>query len=40
MANYFYFISVDKAGHMAYARNDAEHSANIRLACKNGVPLC
>lgn len=35
-----YFISIDKQGHMAYATTAAGHEANIRLACKNGIPLC
>jgi len=35
-----YFISIDKQGHMAYATSAAGHEANIRLACRNGIPLC
>ncbi len=39
-ANVFYFISIDKQGHMAYATTAAQHDANVALACKNGIPLC
>ncbi|WP_030440137.1 endolytic transglycosylase MltG [Actinoplanes subtropicus] len=37
---YFYFISIDKQGTMAYAKTYAEHNANKQLACRNGIPLC
>lgn len=37
---YYYFVSVDKAGTMLYAKTFAQHQANIRVACHNGIPLC
>ena len=36
----FYFISIDNKGTMAYAKDFAGHQANIKIACKNGIPLC
>jgi UPF0755 protein len=33
-------MTIDKKGTMAYASTDAQHQANIQLACKNGIPLC
>lgn len=39
-SNNFYFISIDNNGTMAYAKDWAGHQANIKLACKNGIPLC
>jgi UPF0755 protein len=36
----YYFISIDKKGTMAYAKDWAGHQANIKLACQNGIPLC
>jgi len=35
-----YFVSIDKAGHMAYAETEAQRIANNNLACKNGIPIC
>jgi UPF0755 protein len=37
---YYYFISVDTKGTMAYGRTGAEHDKNVQTACKNGIPLC
>jgi len=37
---YYYFVSVDKAGTMLYAKTFAQHQANIQVACRNGIPLC
>jgi UPF0755 protein len=37
---YFYFVSIDKQGTMAYGKTLADHNANIQRACKNGIPLC
>ncbi|MEU4240432.1 endolytic transglycosylase MltG [Actinoplanes sp. NPDC026619] len=37
---YFYFVSIDTAGTMAYGKTLADHNANIQKACKNGIPLC
>jgi UPF0755 protein len=39
-ANVFYFMTIDKQGSMAYASTDAQHQANIALACRNGIDLC
>ncbi len=39
-ANIFYFMTIDPQGTMGYASTWAQHLANIKLACKNGVPLC
>jgi UPF0755 protein len=38
--NVFYFVTIDKQGTMAYATTQAGHDANVKLACKNGIPLC
>jgi len=35
-----YFVTIDKEGHTAYSTTLAGHQANIRLACRNGIPLC
>jgi UPF0755 protein len=37
---WLYFISVDTQGTMRYATTAAGHQANIREACRNGIPLC
>jgi len=37
---YMFFVTVDKKGTMAYATTFEQHTANIQLACKNGIPLC
>lgn len=39
-SNDMYFISIDLKGTMAYAEDWDGHQANIRVACKNGIPLC
>jgi peptidoglycan lytic transglycosylase G len=36
----FFFVSIDKEGHMAYAETPEGHQANVEKACKNGIPLC
>ncbi|WP_213454276.1 endolytic transglycosylase MltG [Rhizomonospora bruguierae] len=38
--DYYYFVSIDTKGTMAYAKDYAGHKANIRKACDNGIPLC
>ncbi|GIF03466.1 endolytic transglycosylase MltG [Actinoplanes siamensis] len=37
---YYFFISVDTKGTMAYGRTGADHEKNRQLACQNGIPLC
>ncbi|WIM94710.1 endolytic transglycosylase MltG [Actinoplanes oblitus] len=37
---FFFFVTIDKKGTMAYGKTNDEHRANIRKACKNGIPLC
>ncbi|AEV87370.1 aminodeoxychorismate lyase [Actinoplanes sp. SE50] len=39
-SNYFFFVTIDKKGTMAYGRTNDEHQANIRIACQNGIPIC
>ncbi|BCJ41517.1 hypothetical protein GCM10010168_54840 [Actinoplanes ianthinogenes] len=38
--DYFFFVTIDKKGTMAYGKTNDDHKANIRKACKNGIPLC
>jgi UPF0755 protein len=38
--NWLYFVAIDEStGESAFAATFAEHQANIRTACQNGVPL-
>ncbi|MEV6344594.1 endolytic transglycosylase MltG [Actinoplanes sp. NPDC051851] len=37
---YYYFISVDTKGTMAYGKTAADHEKNRQLACRNDIPLC
>ncbi|KUL24718.1 endolytic transglycosylase MltG [Actinoplanes awajinensis] len=37
---YYYFISVDTAGTMAYGKTGEDHAKNVLIACQNGIPLC
>jgi UPF0755 protein len=37
---WLYFVVIDKAGRSAFATTDAQHEANKRKACGNGIPLC
>ncbi|MDR6326341.1 endolytic transglycosylase MltG [Actinoplanes couchii] len=37
---YYFFVTVNAAGKMAYGKTFAEHEANIQIACKNGIPIC
>ncbi|WP_231953816.1 endolytic transglycosylase MltG [Actinoplanes derwentensis] len=37
---YFFFVTVDAKGRMAYGKTFAQHQANIQVACKNGIPIC
>lgn len=38
--DWFYFVALTDGGESAFAETFAEHQANIRQACENGVPLC
>jgi UPF0755 protein len=38
--DWIFFVAVDKQGHSAFATTDAEHEANKRIACQNGVLTC
>jgi UPF0755 protein len=38
--NYFFFVTVNKQGAMAYATTDAQHEANKQVACRNGIDVC
>jgi UPF0755 protein len=38
--DFYYFVSIDTKGTMAYAKDFAGHNANIQKACQNGIPLC
>lgn len=37
---YFFFVTVDEKGSMAYGKTFAEHNKNIQEACRNGIPIC
>ncbi|BCY13677.1 endolytic transglycosylase MltG [Actinoplanes sp. L3-i22] len=37
---YYFFISIDTKGTMAYGKTPADHDKNRLLACQNGIPLC
>ncbi|GLW34860.1 endolytic transglycosylase MltG [Actinoplanes regularis] len=39
-SNFYFFVTVDQKGAMAYGKTNAEHEANIQIACKNGIPIC
>jgi UPF0755 protein len=39
-SDFFFFVTVDKKGSMAYGKTNAEHEANIQKACRNGIPIC
>ncbi|MBO3741051.1 endolytic transglycosylase MltG [Actinoplanes flavus] len=36
----FFFVTIDEKGTMAYGKTFDEHNANIKVACKNGIPIC
>jgi UPF0755 protein len=38
--SWLYFVSIDKAGDMAYATTESQRLANDRIACQNGVIAC
>ncbi|HWS32149.1 MAG TPA: endolytic transglycosylase MltG [Actinoplanes sp.] len=37
---YYFFVTINDAGKMAYGKTFDEHKANIQVACKNGIPIC
>jgi UPF0755 protein len=37
---YFFFVTIDAKGTMAYGKTFEQHNANIQIACKNGIPIC
>lgn len=37
---YYYFLSVDTKGTMAYGKTAADHDKNRLIACQHGVPIC
>jgi UPF0755 protein len=37
---YFFFVTIDSKGTMAYGKTFDEHNANIQVACRNGIPIC
>ncbi|GIE89197.1 endolytic transglycosylase MltG [Actinoplanes regularis] len=39
-SDYYFFVTVDKKGAMAYGKTNDDHEANIKIACKNGIPIC
>lgn len=39
-SDFYYFVSIDNKGTMAYAKDLAGHNANVQKACRNGIPLC
>ncbi|MEU8656463.1 endolytic transglycosylase MltG [Actinoplanes philippinensis] len=39
-SNFFFFVTIDAKGTMAYGKTFDEHNANIQIACKNGIPIC
>jgi UPF0755 protein len=38
--DWIFFVAIDKQGHSAFATTDAEHEANKKIACQNGVLTC
>ncbi|MFC7531253.1 endolytic transglycosylase MltG [Actinoplanes sp. GCM10030250] len=39
-SKYYFFVTVDQKGAMAYGVTYDDHKANIQTACKNGIPIC
>ncbi|WP_430780210.1 endolytic transglycosylase MltG [Actinoplanes sp. G11-F43] len=37
---YFFFVTVNEKGAMAYGKTFDEHNKNIQEACRNGIPIC
>jgi UPF0755 protein len=40
VGDWLFFVAIDLQGNSAFAVTVDEHDKNVRLACKNGVPLC
>ncbi|WP_328460032.1 endolytic transglycosylase MltG [Actinoplanes sp. NBC_00393] len=39
-SKFYFFVTVDQKGAMAYGETYADHERNIQEACKNGIPIC
>jgi UPF0755 protein len=39
-SDYYFFVTVNDKGAMAYGKTFADHEKNIQEACKNGIPIC
>ena len=39
-SDYFFFVTVDQKGAMAYGKTFDDHNRNIQKACENGIPIC
>jgi UPF0755 protein len=39
-SKFYFFVTVDKKGAMAYGVTNDDHERNIQQACKNGIPIC
>ncbi|MFI1992738.1 endolytic transglycosylase MltG [Actinoplanes sp. NPDC020271] len=39
-SDYYFFVTVDKKGSMAYGKTNDDHEKNKQIACKNGIPIC
>jgi UPF0755 protein len=39
-SDFYFFVTVDDKGAMAYGKTFADHEKNIQKACKNGIPIC
>ncbi len=39
-SDYFFFVTIDKKGTMAYGKTNDDHEKNKQIACKNGIPIC
>ncbi|MEU8238828.1 endolytic transglycosylase MltG [Actinoplanes missouriensis] len=39
-SDYYFFVTVNEKGAMAYGKTFADHEKNIQQACKNGIPIC
>ena len=39
-SSYYFFVTVNEKGAMAYGETYEDHRANIQEACKNGIPIC
>lgn len=39
-SKYYFFVTVNEKGAMAYGETFADHERNIQEACRNGIPIC